>query len=198
MNRQRVEDLIGEDRAHDAPRGRSSVERVRMADGADAGAERLDAPLVDLDRLVPNGVAEGRSIAREAVEDRDGERAAPRPVLADNKWHRLTQEMPQLVELAGERPAEYGMRLGGGQEIAAPPRTRRVTGVVTQPWFVKRALHESGKGDRAVRPDLVTQELDEPRLIADVERRSLVAPQRGLERRHDDRSASRTPGPTSV
>ena len=126
---QRVEDLVGEDDAVDRRRSPApvAVEDVGASPAASSRAAIASSRRrLDLDRLVADRGREVRSLAPQAVEDRQRQRAGPRAVLAEDERVRATEALPGVRDGPGERRAEDRMGLGRGQEVAVAAGPRRV------------------------------------------------------------------------
>ena len=215
MDGQRIEDLVGEDR----PDGRGAApvsldHGVGEAGLGEPRLDRLDPARLDFDGVVGDGPPEPGPVAPKTTED--GQRQGPvaGAVLAQDERLGLAEATPGLVEHAGEGPAEDGMGLGCGQEVAGPPRARIRPAVVAARRVVQREVHEPGERHRAVAADLVADPGDQVGILTDgLEVRHRIAAQPGRHL-HDGASSrprswrrplpwrrpttSRTPGPTSV
>ena len=205
MGREGVEDLVREDEADDrrVAVARWGIERVAVTGRLEPGANRLDPARLDLDRLIADDGGKLRSFAREAIEDRRGERPGPRPVLAEDERVRPAEPVPRVGDGPCERGAEDRMRLGRGQEVAVAAGSGGLVAVVAAIRVVQGEVHEPREGDRPVPRDLLVDPRDEGLVLADrVEvGRGVAAEARGHLHgavRGGPPTTSRTPGPTSV
>ena len=83
--------------------------------------DRLEPARLHLDRFVPNRRRKIRPLRREAVKDRERERARPGAVLAEHERIRPVQPIPGVGDRVRQRGPEDRVRLGGGQEVAVAP-----------------------------------------------------------------------------
>ena len=183
MDRERVEDLVGEDDAIERSIGRAAVQPIREAGRLESIAQRPHPPLVDLDRAVADGARE-RGVTH-GVEQGRRQRALARAVLDDDERVRTLQALPGLHDGPGEHLAEDRMKLRGGQEVAAATGPGIARPVVAAVGVVQRELHEPRERHRPAAPDLVADPLHERGILADVrEVGRPVAPELGSQVRH--------------
>ena len=107
---------------------------------------------VRLDRGIAHGFEEiVASVAAESVEHRQRQRARARRRTRRSNGLGSPSSDHISLEVAGQRPAEYRMRLGRGQEVAAAVAPVDRAAVVAELGIVEGALHETGEGDPAIR-----------------------------------------------
>ena len=123
---------------------------------------------LDLDRVVAQAGSRGpgRS-ARQAIEDRDRERAGPGAVLAEDERLRPTEPVPGVRDRPGEGGPEDRVGLGRGQEVAVPTRAGGLGTVVAALGVVQREVHEPREGDRPVARDLLVDPCHEVLVLPD-------------------------------
>ncbi len=75
----------------------------------------------------------------------------------------LTEKLPHIDELRGQQLTEKTADTHVGVEVAFPADAATRRGIVTELRVEKRLLHEPGKRDGTVAPDVVSDKGDEGR-----------------------------------
>ena len=169
VDRERVEDLVGEDEAgRPAPRcGRVGMSASPWPAASRRAAMASMPARLDLDRVVAQARREVRVLGGQAVEDRERERAGPGAVLAEDERLRPTEPVPGVRDRPGEGGPEDRVGLGGGQEVAVPTRAGGLGPVVAAIGVVQREVHEPREGDRPVARDLLVDPCHEVLVLPD-------------------------------
>src|SRR5438105_15626004 len=89
-----------------------------------------------------------------------GKNAVVGTLFHDFEIARSSQLFPNLRKLHREQFSEDRSNTHVGKKIAAPAYVRSPTGVIPTVGVIERQLHEAGEGDRAVRANLSTDNLN--------------------------------------
>ena len=83
-----------------------------------------------------------------------------RTLLHDCEIARPPKLLPNFGKLGREQSSEERSNTDVGKKIAAPANVGPPTGVIPSVGVIKRQLHEASEGDRAIRANLITDNLD--------------------------------------
>ena len=68
--------------------------------------------------------------------------------------------LPNFGKLGREQSSEDGSNTHVGEKVTTPANVGPPAGVIPAVGVIKRQLHEASEGDRAVRANLITDNLD--------------------------------------
>ncbi len=83
-----------------------------------------------------------------------------RTLLHDLEIARPPELLPDFGKLGREQSSEERSNTDVGKKIAAPANVGLPTRVIPAVGVIKRQLHEASEGDRAIRANLITDNLD--------------------------------------
>ena len=171
MDRQRVEDLVGQDDRRSTGAGGPSRLRARREPGRRPAAGRTRRAAADRRRSARSAIASRPADrGRSASSIGDRERAGAGAVLADRRTAPAGRGAPRPRQQRRQRRAEDRMELRRRDEVAGPARPGRRGPVVAAVRVVQRELHEPGERHRSVARDLVADPRGERLVLADVVR----------------------------
>ena len=108
-----------------------------------------------------------------AVENREPERARAGAVLDQREGTRAAELDPHLLDPPGEGPAEDGVGLGRGQEVAGIGGTVGGLAVVAEVGLVQGTFHVSSETDAAARARLDLGANPRGEFVGPVDRRTV-------------------------
>src|SRR2546430_1310371 len=105
----------------------------------------------------------GKTIAGRSPQRTQGiccKNAIMRTLLHDLEIARPPELLPDFGKLGREQSSEERSNTDVGKKIAPPANVGPPTRVIPSVGVIKRQLHEASEGDRAIRANLITDNLD--------------------------------------
>src|SRR2546423_3975433 len=161
MHRQRIEQFVGK---------MNSNERRDFVNRRKPGSFFGELAQISLLALSPNRKRLDHAIGScgKTIGGRSPQRtqrigcknAIMRTLLHDFEIARPPKLLPNFGKLGREQSSEERSNTDVGEKITPPANVGPTTGVIPAVGVIKRQLHEASEGDRALRANLITDNLD--------------------------------------